>query len=200
VHINANGVDLQRFQFTPDGHQGKTLVFTGNMSYFPNVNAVTWFANEVFPLIKAAVPDVRFFVVGTNPHPTIQALAQRDPAITVTGHVQNMQDYLATATIAVVPMRAGSGMQFKVIEAMACGTPVIVTPYALGGIDVAHEQHLLVAATANEFATQVTRLLQDADLRLRLAHAARQLVVDNYTWERVVSDLEMVYQQAARRS
>lgn len=193
LSINPNGVDLSQFPFIADGREEHTIVFTGNMGYFPNVDAVSWFAEHVLPIVRASAPAVRFLIVGTNPHPRVHALAEKDPAIVVTGRVPRLQAYLERATLAVVPMQGGSGMQFKVIEAMASGAPVIVTPFALGGISVRHGEHLLIADTAETFASQVLQLLHNTDMRSALARRARRLVEEQYSWEKVVGDLDRLY-------
>lgn len=194
--VNPNGVDLEQFPFVRVGREPQTIVFSGNMGYFPNIDAVCWFAEHVLPRVRTLAPATRFVIVGTNPHPRVAALAEADPAITVTGRVPRVQDYLERAALAVVPMQGGSGMQFKVIEAMASGAPVVVTPFALGGIAVNHGEHLLIGDTAEAFASHVVCLLHDDELQARLAAAARQLVVEQFSWERLVSDLERVYRQA----
>lgn len=198
LSINANGIDLQVFPYTRTGRDPRTIVFTGNMSYFPNVDAVCWFAQAVLPLVKQAIPDIRFTIAGANPDPKVQKLAEKDPAITVTGYVENIQAYLGQATLSVVPLQAGSGMQFKVIEAMASGTPLVVTPYALGGIDVTDGEHLLVAHDAPEFAAKLVHLLRDPQLQDHLACNARKLVEANYSWETTVGQLEDIYEALHR--
>jgi len=195
--VNGNGVDLDAFRFSRRGRQANALVFTGNMSYFPNVNAVRWFAHEVFPLIVRVVPTATFTIVGTNPAREVSALAGR--GITVTGHVPDVRTYLARATAAVVPMRAGTGMQNKVIEAMACGTPIVATGYALGGIGAEDGRSVMIGRDAAHFATQTIRLLREPALRDRIAREGRLLVERDHSWERSVRDLEALYERAMRR-
>lgn len=201
LYINANGVDLNKFYFVDIQRRNPTkLIFNGNMGYFPNINAVKWFAEKVFPLIKAQMPDVHFEIVGVNPHQDVMQLATQNTAITVTGYVEDMHAYLAQASIAVVPMQAGSGMQSKVIEAMACGTPVVATSFALAGIDAIPGEHLLIADTQTNFAEQVIRLLKDVAQREYLARNGRLLVEQKYTWEQSVADLEQVYMLAISKN
>lgn len=194
LQVNPNGVDLSQFPFHRQGRDAQTLVFTGNMGYFPNIDAVCWFAEQVLPRVLAEAPGTRFVIVGTNPDPRVHTLAEANSAITVTGRVPRVQDYLERAALAVVPMQGGSGMQFKVIEAMASGAPVVATPFALGGITVSHERHLLIADTAPAFAEQVLRLMRSPELRDELAAHARQMVEQQFSWECVVGDLERLYQ------
>lgn len=198
VHINANGVDFQQFPYMRTGRKDNMLVFTGNMGYFPNINAVCWFVEQVWPLIKEQYPTAEFYIVGANPHPKVIALADAHRSIYVTGYVEQIQEYLLKATISVVPMQAGSGMQFKVIEAMATGAPVVATPFALGGLDVTHEQHLLIAETPANFADSVVQLLNDENLQTTIAASAYTLVVEKFSWETVVAALDDLYTKILR--
>jgi polysaccharide biosynthesis protein PslH len=114
----------------------------------------------------------------------------------VTGRVPSVHEYVARASVAVAPMRSGSGIQFKIIEAMATGTPVVATPTATVGLRAVAERDLLVGEGAEGFAAQVVRMLRDPELRTRLAGNARELVRDVYAWERTVDVLESVYDRA----
>jgi sugar transferase (PEP-CTERM/EpsH1 system associated) len=192
VHVVPNGVDIQAFPFVESSTDPGLIVFTGRMGYFPNADAAIWFATQVFPLVRHQVPGARFFIVGADPTSAVRQL-DRHTNVVVTGFVPRIQEYLARAAVAVAPMQGGSGMQFKLLEAMACGTPVVATPYAMGGIEAADGEHLLVARNAEAFAEHVVCLLRDPALRFRLARSARRLVEENYTWERSVEMLEAVY-------
>jgi sugar transferase (PEP-CTERM/EpsH1 system associated) len=196
IHVVPNGVDLETHRFVEQGRDIHTLVFTGRLGYFPNADAAAWFAAEVFPLLRQEMPQVRFLVVGADPTSSVRRLG-RCPGVEVVGLVPSVPDYLSRAAVAVAPMRSGSGVQNKVLEAFACGTPVVATPYALGGLEAADGEHLLVAQDARVFAEQVVRLLKDPLLARRLARNARQLVEEKYTWERTVGMLEEVYRRAA---
>lgn len=200
LSINPNGVDLSKFSFvSPESRDPSSeIIFTGNMSYFPNANAVLWFVEQVLPLVHQSLPDVRFVIVGANPSDSVKRLADSNPSVRVTGFVESVQDFLARAALAVVPLQAGSGMQFKVIESMATGTPLVVTPYALGGIDAIEGQHLLVSSDAKDFADKVVLLMKSQSLRTSLSQNGRRLVEERFAWEKTVSDLELVFEEAIR--
>jgi sugar transferase (PEP-CTERM/EpsH1 system associated) len=198
IHVVPNGVDIGAYPFVEEPRESDMIVFTGRMGYFPNADAAIWFATEVFPLVRLQVPQAQFLIVGADPTPAVRRLS-RYPGVVVTGYVADLPDYLARAVVAVAPMQSGSGMQFKMLEAMACGTPIVVTPYALGGIEVTEGEHLLVGRDAMTFAEQVIRLLNDRVLAQRLAQNARRLVEEKYTWERSVALLEGVYHLTASR-
>jgi sugar transferase (PEP-CTERM/EpsH1 system associated) len=181
--IAPNGVDLEAFGFYAGDRDPETLVFTGNMGYQPNVDAVTWFAAECWPALRAKRPNLRFLIVGARPTPAVTALA-RLPGIAVTGRVESMVPYLQRATISVCPIRCGSGMQNKLLEAMSTGAPVVTTDFANRGIGAVAGRDLAVAADAGEFAAAVLRLLDEPAERARLANSARAWVEATYGWSR----------------
>jgi sugar transferase (PEP-CTERM/EpsH1 system associated) len=155
------------------------LVFTGAMDYWPNVDAVTWFATEAFPAVREAVPDAVFCIVGMRPAPEVQRLSGQ-PGIMVTGGVPDVRPYLAHARAAVLPLRIARGIQNKVLEAMAMQLPVIATPGAMTGI----QPFAGFAPTISEQA----EILADAAIgRLRQPRlrdeAGRQCVLERYDWD-----------------
>jgi len=192
VAVVRNGVDPDRFPFIETGRDPATIVMTGRMGYFPNTDAVSHFATAIFPCVQRAVPAARFVIVGADPPPSVKRLG-RLPGVTVTGFIPRIQDALARATVAVAPMRAGSGIQNKVLEAMASGVPVVATPTGLAGMEATPGTHLLVADTPGAFADAVTRLLLDQALARMIARNARALVESQYTWERCADELQAVY-------
>jgi sugar transferase (PEP-CTERM/EpsH1 system associated) len=200
LSIVNNGVDLARFPFQRDGRDRHTVVFTGNMGYFPNANAVVWFVRHVLPRIREVLPQVRFQIVGVRPTREVQRLAAHDANIDVSGYVDDVGTYLRRSAVAVAPLRAGSGQPLKVLEAMASGTPVVATAFAAGSLEATGGEHLLVADDPGAFAERTLSLLRDESLSERLAHSARRLVEEKYTWERSVADLEQVYRVALDHS
>jgi sugar transferase (PEP-CTERM/EpsH1 system associated) len=183
----SNGVDCSYFD--PAGDFGApfnvgvpNFVFTGTMDYVPNVDAVTWFANDILPLIRGSLPQAQFHIVGANPTPAVQALA-RMKDVHVSGRVPDVRPYLAHATAAVAPMRIARGIQNKVLEAMAMARPAIVTPEALEGIDATPEREVLLADTAEAFAAVGYRLAADVTEGRRIGEAARRRVGADFSWE-----------------
>lgn len=195
LHVVSNGVNLEEHPFIVERPSTKTIVFFGSMWYFPNIDASTWFVKNVFPLVRQQEPDAELSIVGARPASAVTNLGQV-PGVYVTGYIPSVQEYLARAAVAIAPMQGGSGMQFKVIEAMASGTPVVATPQALGGLEANHDEHLLVAKDAEDFAAHVVRLFNDPELQRRLAQNARKLVENKYSWEKTVAMLEDVYRLA----
>ena len=180
-----NGVDTVYFDpaqdypvpYTPGE---KAVVFTGALDYWANVDAVTWFAREIFPAVRRCGAAARFYIVGARPGAAVRQLAQL-PGVTVTGAVHDIRPYLAHARVVVAPLRIARGVQNKVLEAMAMAMPVVVTPQALDGIECEAGKEVVLAENAGDFAEQVCGLLfSDAP---NLAAAARRRVVNDYSWE-----------------
>jgi sugar transferase (PEP-CTERM/EpsH1 system associated) len=190
IVVNPHGVAFR--YFTSDGPEAEEdghIVFTGNMAYPPNADAAVWFARKILPRIRREVPDARFSVVGADPLPAVRVL-DRNPAVEVTGRVEDLRPYLDRAAVAVDPLRVGAGLQNKVLEGMSMGVPMVVTAVANEGIGAEPGRHLLVADRADDFARQVVRLLRDPEMRTRIGAAARRFVIDEWSWEKHFADLE----------
>lgn len=180
----SNGVDYEYFDpglsyGSPFDGDAPTFVFTGTMDYPPNIDAVRWFAQEVLPVIRDAIPAARFCVVGNHPAPAVLELRDID-GVMVTGWVADVRPYLAHATIAVAPMRIARGIQNKVLEAMAMACPIVVTDAALEGIEAEAGVHLLVANDPQAFAAACVRLVGPDGAAL--GRAARLRVIARYDW------------------
>jgi glycosyltransferase involved in cell wall biosynthesis len=201
----TNGVDLEYFQPQEDAGQrnGRTVVFTGKISYHANTAAVLYFAREVLPHIWAVDPEVRFQIVGKDPPETVRQLAT-DGRIQVTGTVDDLRPYLAQAMVAVCPVPYAVGVQLKVLQAMAMGTPVVCTSAAFAGLDAREGEEVLVADDPDAFAAQVLRVCSDPALVRRLSAAGRQYVEAHHSWEtgarRLVGVYERARAEAGRRS
>ena len=194
VHAVENGVDLERFspalQFErPFNDAGPHLVFTGNMDYWPNADAVIWFANSVMPLLRAARPGLQFHVVGANPGPDVQRLTSL-PGVSVTGRVPDVRPYVAHATAAVAPMRIARGIQNKVLEAMAMARPVVATPGAFEGVRATAGQDLVVAEGAAPMAAAILAVLDGA--HPGIAAAGRRAVEQGYAWSATLARLDTI--------
>lgn len=196
VHVVPNGVDANRFKFALTGRKAESIVFSGNMSYFPNVDAAEWFASSVLPKILEKRPNVEFVVAGATPHQRLRRLAEGNPSVVLTGFVPRMEETLAGMTLAVAPMRSGTGIQNKVIEAMASGLPVVASTFALGGLKARDGHEIVVAQNEEEFASSVVQLLDDPVRRMELATSARAYVERVHSWDGVSRRLEEIYAQA----
>jgi sugar transferase (PEP-CTERM/EpsH1 system associated) len=195
IQVVPNGIDPQEFPYVEQGRDERTIVFTGRMGYFPNADAAQFLVHEVWPLVRCRHPDARLQIVGADPTPAVQQLA-RHPGVIVTGRVERMELYLQRATVALAPLRAGTGLQLKVLEAMASGAPVAGTSRALEGIGVRDGHEALVADTPQALAVAICALLDDPARRVELARRARALVEQTYTWERIALQIDDIYARA----
>lgn len=196
VTVISNGIDVEAYiepPETPVELDPAALVFTGKMDYRPNVDAVLWFADKVFPQIRAAHPGAHFVIVGQKPHPRLAPLQER-PGITLTGWVPTVEPYLHQAAVYVTPLRMGSGTRFKVLQAMAAGAPTVSTSLGAEGIGVTAGRDILLADTPGDFARSVINLLENPKRRAKLTEAARDLVRRRYDWSVILPPLLELYQ------
>ncbi|OYD52616.1 sugar transferase [Thauera propionica] len=185
TQVMQNGVDADFFSPANGGESpypagGPVIVFSGAMDYWPNIDAVTWFATELLPQIRRDVPDARFWIVGMNPAPAVQALAGE--GVTVTGTVPDVRPYIAHADVVVAPLRIARGIQNKVLEAMAMARPVVVSAEAAVGLAARASEHCEIARGADEMVKCTVGLLADPDRRNLMGRAARVCVVERYSW------------------
>jgi sugar transferase (PEP-CTERM/EpsH1 system associated) len=194
IDFLENGVDLDRFAPAnfprPVADDRPLLTFTGTMDYWPNADAVLWFAREVFPRLRARNPAPRFAIVGTNPTPEVQRLAESEEII-VTGRVADVRPWVAHADAVVAPLRIARGIQNKVLEAMAMGRPVVASPQAFEGVRAEPGRDLLVADGAEAMAEAVAAILDGR--HPGLGSAARAAMEQNYPWPAVLARLDAMF-------
>ncbi|MEQ8765247.1 MAG: TIGR03087 family PEP-CTERM/XrtA system glycosyltransferase [Planctomycetota bacterium] len=197
VLVVPSGVDLQYFTPAqePESDAEPSVVFTGVMSYFANVDAVRFYAEEVHARLRQSFPGLRFVIAGADPSPAVKRL-EKIPGVVVTGTVADMRPFLHRAAVAVAPLRIARGLQNKILEALACGRPVVAHPEALKGIAATPGEHLLTATTAEEFVQTVGALLEDAALRERLGGAGRSFVESHYDWESCLEPFRSLFRRA----
>lgn len=191
VHVVENGIDTVFFDpaaaFKRIESTGALIVFTGQMDYRPNIEAVTWFVETILPHIRVAHPSARFAIVGRNPTDAVRALAKQ-PGVIVTGEVADVRGWLAAAAVVVAPLKLARGVQNKVLEAMAMGRPVVASAAAAEGID--HAETIRTGATVGEIAEDVIRLIADPAKALALGTAAREQVIARYSWDARLAALD----------
>lgn len=175
------------------------VIFVGTMNYYPNVDAASYFAKEIFPLIRQQFPKAEFIIVGRSPAKAVRQLKNID-GVFVVGEVRDTRPYLLSADVSVAPMRLARGVQYKVLEAMAMGIPVVATAAAIQGIDVRGEEELLVGNSAEGFAAQVIRLLSDAELRKTITKRAWNKMHQLYSWDAIGAKLEAFLTPVPKRS
>lgn len=197
VQVVPNGVDLEYFTPTKGPRPPDTLVFTGKLSYHANVTAALHLINNIMPLIWKDRPRVCVKIVGHHPTRQIRELvARHQPRVTLAATVPDIRPYLQSATVATAPMQYGAGIQNKVLEAMACATPVVATPQAASALKSVNGEHLFLADGTNAFADRILTLLTDADLRQRIGSGGRAFVEQHHNWGTITQQLESVYREA----
>jgi sugar transferase (PEP-CTERM/EpsH1 system associated) len=195
------GVDLKADgQSTTSRSQAPTLVFTGQMDYFANVDGVVHFAREVFPKLRAKSPDLRFLIVGRSPTREVVSLS-RLPGVKVTGEVDDVGPYLAESWVFVAPLRIAQGVQIKVLQAMAMGLPAVVSERVMAGLADGKFQDgrdLMVATDDLQLEKALDELLRDEGKRRLLSASARSRLADRYCWEANMLALEHHLEDIAR--
>jgi sugar transferase (PEP-CTERM/EpsH1 system associated) len=191
ITVIPNGVDTEFYTPAETPRDEPRLVFTGKMDFRPNIDAMTWFAAEILPRVRAEIPQAQLVIVGQKPAPTIRALA-RQPGITVTGWVADTRPYLRDAALYVVPLRMGSGTRLKVLEAMAMGKAIVSTRRGIEGLELT-EREVIVADTREEFARAIVSLWRDSARRRALGQNARTLAEARYDWRALVPRFEEVF-------
>ena len=189
VVVAPNGVDIDYFRPRPRSDEGRRLVFGASMDVSMNQDAALWFATRVLPLVRRQVPEVEFWIVGRNPPASIVGLSSM-PGVTVTGTVDDVREYYRSASVFVVPSRMGGGTKLKTLEGMAMALPLVATSVGAQGLDVCSGQHLYVADTPEAFARRTVELLRNRELAASMGAASRRMVEDQYSWDRIVGDVE----------
>jgi sugar transferase (PEP-CTERM/EpsH1 system associated) len=187
IRALSNGIDLDFFapegDFTPlEAPHRPLIVFTGQMDYRPNVEAVRAFAGKVMPLIRHWYPPARFAIVGRRPSAAVRELDGRD-GVMVSGEVPDVRPWLAAATVVVAPLEIARGLQNKVLEAMAMGRPVVASTGAFEGIDAEPDRDLLVADGPTDQADRVLTLFEEPEQAAAMGRAARARMVEHYSWD-----------------
>jgi len=200
-----NGVDSDYFSPAADSVSPfpageHPIVFTGAMDYWPNIDAVAWFAHEVLPGIRSRDPAARFYVVGMNPDPAVRALGD-DPGTVVTGRVDDVRPYLQHARVVVAPLRVARGIQNKILEAMAMAKPVVATAAAAAALSGRPGVEFEVAGDVSEYVAKVCELLA-SERAARMGRLARERVLSDYTWAASVKCLDglLLQDTGAQRS
>jgi polysaccharide biosynthesis protein PslH len=197
IPIAVDTAALQPVPRQPDSYNILTL---GSLHYPPNADGIRWFLQEVFPLIQPQVPPVTLTVIGKDPPADfVQLAAHSGGAVRVTGYVEDLTPYMAAAAVLVVPVRAGSGMRVRLLEAFARAMPSVTTTIGMEGIAARHDEELLVGDTPEAFAAAVVRLLHDPGLQERLGRNGRALAESRYDWQVALQKMDAVYSRVHKR-
>ncbi len=192
-----NGVDLEMFQPGLQPYDRRRIVFTGVMDYFANVETVLYFYREIFPFIKKALPDVMFYVVGSNPVKELIELGKADSDVIITGYVDQIQQYVQQSAVFVAPMRIARGVQNKILEAMAMGVPVVTNSLGSKGVSATAGVEIIVEDDPYNFAQQVVKLINNSVWRGEVSRNARKAVEQRYDWNENLSGLNLTLSEVA---
>jgi glycosyltransferase involved in cell wall biosynthesis len=196
IRLLPNGVDLDTF--APRNHDyshNNILLFTGNMDYAPNVDAVGYFAREVFPLIQQKFPAVKFVIAGQRPVETVTSLANEN--IIVTGFIKDLAEKYNEASVVVAPLRFGAGTQNKVLEAMAMGIPVVCSNIGFAGLGITSGEGAFMQTTPQAFADSVNELLASEGLRKQTGQKGLEVIRSRFDWDKIAALLEQYFTEIA---
>ncbi len=193
VSIIANGVDFDYFQPISHALTSGDLIFTGIMSYKPNIDAMLYFCRSILPLIEEKMPGIKLYIVGKDPAEQIKRLAINKNII-VTGYVEDLKTYMNKAAVYVCPLRMGSGIKNKVLEAMAMGISIVATSLSIEGIEAVPGRDIIVAGKPQEFANKVVELINSRPMRDHLAKNARKVIEEKYSWDSIAAKYEKIYE------
>lgn len=199
LRLLPNGVDMQTF--APRNHdystQNQTLLFTGNMDYEPNIDAVVYFTQSILPLIREKCPAARLIIAGQRPVPKVQELAC--DYVEVTGFVKDLAATYNSASVVVAPLRFGAGTQNKVLEAMAMGIPVVCSNIGFAGLGIQSGEGAIMKTDTTEFAEAVIGLLQSQEKRRTTGMAGAEVIRTRFDWDIIAATLERYLQEVAAR-
>jgi len=196
IKVSPNGVDTKNFQPSASRNGEPRLLFTGSAGYGPNDDAVAWFMQEIFPLIRQRLPEVHLCLAGLNAALHWTSFAETTSGVEIASDVPDMRPYFDQASVCVVPLRAGSGTRLKILEAMGMGRAVVATGMGAEGIEAIDGIHYLRADTAEEFANAVIGLLTDPSKRSAMEAVSRELVCKQYDWSKISAEAVGVLKMA----
>lgn len=160
--------------------EGQSIILPGNMNFFPNVKAAHFFRDDIYPLVKRQMPDVRWYIVGKDTHPSVADFGRDDPSIVVTGYVPSVMDYVTRCGVVIAPLKHGSGTRLKILEAWAVERPVVSTTQGCEGLGCEDGRELVIADTPEAFAQGVVRVLRDRPFAESLARNAKAALMDRF--------------------
>lgn len=196
INVIPNGIDIEYFKPAYGQEDSPSLLFTGNMDFPPNVHAIVWFVQKVFPKIQKVFPDIKLYIVGRNPSPDLSELKTGN-GIIITGFVEDIRPYFDRATVYVCPMVSGTGIKNKLLEAGAMGKAIVATSLSIQGIPgIEKERCLMIADNASQFSDRIIELLRNRNHRRKFELDSRKFVTQNHSWSNSVDLMEQIYKEA----
>lgn len=201
IDVVANGVDTQWFdQVKKQLPKDPTVLFVGTFKWLPNSEAVEFLVEKIWPLIRQRISNAKLWIVGNAPTQKVFSYEKLDSTVKVTGGIPDIREAYARAHILLAPVLSGKGTRYKILEAMATGTPAIGTSIALEGLGITPGKQAIVANSAEDMAAAVVKVLSDKNLQKQLAINGKEFVSRNYDWKTISDKLDQIYQQVGKRN
>jgi glycosyltransferase involved in cell wall biosynthesis len=178
IRVIPNSIAFENQSGILEAPEANSLIFPGSILFYANYDAVTWFLEEIFPIVLNRLPEVQLRITGDHRGLSLP----ENNRVILTGYVEDVKPLISRSWASLAPIRLGGGTRLKILESLSLGTPVVATSKAVEGLDVEHDRHLLIADEPKEFAESVIRLLSDLELREMLAKNGLQVVTEKYNW------------------
>jgi len=198
ISVAPNGVDTNFFKPLNLKEEYPSLIFSGSMGSFQSCDAILFFYKEMYGRIKKIFPDIKLYIVGKNPPPKVKKLSN-DSSVTVTGFVEDIRQYIDKSTVYICPIRSGSGIKNRLLEAMAMKKPIVAFRRSCEALNVSHRENILIANDQEEFANGIIELLHDKELRNYIAMNAMKLIEREYSWDYTIQIIENSYFDAIKK-
>lgn len=196
IEVVANGVDTKWFEeIKKKTHKQPTLLSVGTFKWLPNVEAVEFLVKKIWPLVKKELPEVKLWIVGNAPTDEVYQYERKDSSIKVIGRIPDIRDAFANADILMAPVFSGKGTRYKVLEAMASGTPIVATNTAVEGLNVKNGTHIMTSDTAEGMAELAIKLIKDPEMRKKMAKHGKEFVKNHYDWSLISNKLDLIYKR-----
>ena len=201
IEVVSNGVDVKWFaQKERQLPKDLTILSVGTFNWLPNVEAVKFLVEKIWPIVKSKLPKSKLWIVGNAPTPEIFEYQKKDTSITITGGIPDIRDAFTGAHVLVAPVFSGKGTRYKILEAMAAGTPIVASQIAVEGLGVEHGVQVLIGNTAKELADLTVQLLEQPELQKKLAKNGKEFVQTQYDWQYIAQKLDRIYLTMAARA
>ncbi len=201
IEVVSNGVDVKWFaEKERKLPKNLTILSVGTFNWLPNVEAVKFLVENIWPIVKKKIPSVKLWIVGNAPTPEVFEYQKKDTSITITGGIPDIRDAFCGAHVLVAPVFSGKGTRYKILEAMAAGTPIVASELAVEGLGVEHGVQVLIGNTAEELAHLTIQLLKDPELQKKLAKNGKEFVQTRYDWDYIAQKLDHIYLNMASQA
>jgi polysaccharide biosynthesis protein PslH len=200
VALVPNGVDTDFYASANEVADEKEILSVASLDWFPNADALEYFAQEIFPLIREKLPKAVFRIVGRRPPASLKEKLSQVAGIDFVGEVDDVRPYLERAAVVVVPLRIGGGSRLKILEAMAARKAIVSTSIGAEGLELISGEHLYIADSPNDFAQRVLELARSSEARQKLGASGKKQVTERYGWDGIASHLETTWFDALQKS